>query len=143
MSVYDIENDTMQSAWDLVAPSIAQEDAITSSKGCSTLQLSTNKKENDAHGIITGDSSCSKDVLSKLYEKAAKKQFMNFQDYCKKVRSLNNEQRHIVMFNGAWCKKYVHNLRYGSKIDGYRIFLSGHWGSGKSHCVNLIQRDMS
>ena len=33
-----------------------------------------------------------KDVLSKLYEKAAKKQFMNFQDYCKKVRSLNNEQ---------------------------------------------------
>ena len=51
---------------------------------------------------------------------------MNFQDYCKKVRSLNNEQRHIVMFNRPWCKKYVHNLRYGSKIDGYRIFLSGH-----------------
>ena len=47
------------------------------------------------------------------------------------------------MFNRAWCKKYVHNLRYGSKIDGYRIFLSGHGGSGKSHCVNLIQRDMS
>ena len=92
MSVHDIENDTMQSAWDLVAPSIAQEDAITSSKGCSTLQISTYEKENDAYGIITGDSSCSKDVLSKLYEKAAKKQFMNFQDYCKKVRSLNNEQ---------------------------------------------------
>ena len=47
------------------------------------------------------------------------------------------------MFNRAWCKKYVHNLRYGSKIDGYRIFLSGHGGSGKSHCVSLIQRDMS
>ena len=92
LSVHDIENDTVQSAWDLVAPSIAQEDAITSSKGCSTLQLSTYEKENDAHGIITGDSSCLKDVLSKLYEKAAKKQFMNFQDYCKKVRSLNNEQ---------------------------------------------------
>ena len=116
MSVHDIENDTMQSAWDLVAPSIAQEDAITSSKGCSTLQLSTYEKENDAHGIITGDSSCSKDVLSKLYEKAAEKQFMNFQEYCK---------------------------RYGSKINGYRIFLIGCGGSGKSHCVNLIQRDMS
>ena len=143
MSVHDIENDTMQSAWDLVAPSIAQEDAITSSKGCSTLQLSTFEKENDAHGIITGDSSCSKNVLSKLYEKAAKKQFMNFQDYCKKVRSMINEQQHIVMFNRAWCKKYVHNLRYGSKIDGCGIFLSGRGGSGKSHCVNLIQRDMS
>ena len=29
VSVDDIENDTMQSAWDLVAPSIAQDDAIT------------------------------------------------------------------------------------------------------------------
>ena len=38
VSVDDIENDTMQSAWDLVAPSIAQDDAITSSEGCSTLQ---------------------------------------------------------------------------------------------------------
>ena len=47
------------------------------------------------------------------------------------------------MFNRAWCKRYVHNLRYGSKIDGYRIFLSGRGGSGKSHCVNLIQSDMS
>ena len=92
MSVHDIENDTMQSAWDLVTPSIAQEDAITSSKGCSTLQLNTYEKENDAHGIITGDSSYSKDVLSKLYEKAPKQQFINFQDYCKKVKSLNNEQ---------------------------------------------------
>ena len=48
----------IQCSWDLVAPSIGQEDAITSSKGCSTLQLSTYEKENDAHGITTGDSSC-------------------------------------------------------------------------------------
>ena len=72
LSVNDIENDTMQSAWDLVAPSIAQEDAITSSKGCSTLQLNTYEKENDVHGIITGDSSYLKDVPSELHEKAAK-----------------------------------------------------------------------
>ena len=78
LSVHDIENDTMQSAWDLVAPSLAQEDAITSSKGCSTLQLSTYEKENDAHGIIPGDSPCSKDVLLKLYEKVAKKQIYEF-----------------------------------------------------------------
>ena len=47
------------------------------------------------------------------------------------------------MFNRAWWKKYIHNLRHGLKIDGYKIFLSGRGGSGKSHCVNLIQRDMS
>ena len=49
----------------------------------------------------------------------------------------------MVMFNGAWCKKYIHSLRCGSTIDGYRVFLSGHGGSGKSDCVSLIQRDMS
>ena len=49
----------------------------------------------------------------------------------------------MVMFNRAWCKKYVHSLRCGSTIDGYRDFLSGRSGSGKSHCVSLIQRDMS
>ena len=47
------------------------------------------------------------------------------------------------MFNRAWCKKYIHSLRCGSTIDGYRVFLSGCGDSGKSHCVSLIQRDMS
>ena len=49
----------------------------------------------------------------------------------------------MVMFNRAWCKKYIYSLRCGSTIDGYRVFLSGCGGSGKSHCVSLIQRDMS
>ena len=49
----------------------------------------------------------------------------------------------MVTFNRAWCKKYIHSLRCGSTIDGYRVFLSGCGGSGKSHCVILIQRDMS
>ena len=83
MSVDDTENDTMQSAWDLVAPSIAQDDAIASSEGCSTLQQ--HSYEPGTHDITTGDSSGTKDLLSKLYEKAPKKQFMHFQDYCKKV----------------------------------------------------------
>ena len=38
VSVNDMENDTMQFAWNLVAPLIAQDDAITLSEGCSTLQ---------------------------------------------------------------------------------------------------------
>ena len=83
VSVDDIENDTMQSAWDLVAPSIAQDDAIMSSEGCSILQQ--HSYEPGIHGIITGDSSRTKNLLSKLYKKAAKKQLMHFKDYCKKV----------------------------------------------------------
>ena len=78
MSVDDIENDTMQSAWDPVAPSIAQDDAITSSEGCSTLKQHSYGP--GTHGITTGDSSGTKDLLSKLFKKAAKEQFIHFQD---------------------------------------------------------------
>ena len=76
MSVDDIENDTMQSAWDLVAPSIAQDDAITSSEVCSTLQQ--HSYEPGTYDTTTEDSSGTKDLLSKLYGKAAKKQLMHF-----------------------------------------------------------------
>ena len=33
-------------------------------------------------------------------------------------------------------------LRHGENKKGYRIFLSGPGGTGKSHVVHLIQRDM-
>ena len=43
----------------------------------------------------------------------------------------------------SWCKKYIHNYHNGRKLDGFRIFLSGSGGTGKSHVVRMIQRDMS
>ena len=42
--------------------------------------------------------------------------------------------------NRAWCKSYINAVRHGENQKGYRIFLSG---SGVSHVVHLIQRDMS
>ena len=75
--------------------------------------------------------------------KAAKKQDMNFQDYCRHVQTLNKDQCHIVMFNRAWCKSYINAVRHGKNQEGYRIFLSGPGGTGKSHVVGLIQRNMS
>ena len=47
------------------------------------------------------------------------------------------------MYNRAWCKSYINALRHGEKQAGYRIFLSGPGGTGKSHIVCLKQRDMS
>ena len=70
-----------------------------------------------------------------LYAKAAKTQDMNFQEYCKYVCTLNKEQHHIVMYNRAWCKSYINAQRHGEKQEGYRIFLSGPGGTGKSHIV--------
>ena len=68
---------------------------------------------------------------------------MNFQDYCRHVHTLNKDEHHIVMYNRAWCKSYINALRHGEKQEGYRIFLSSPGGTGKSHVVHLIQRDMS
>ena len=34
-------------------------------------------------------------------------------------------------------------VRHGEKQEGYRIFLSGPEGTGKSHVVHPLQRDMS
>ena len=84
-----------------------------------------------------------RDTMSMLYAKAAKRQDMNFQDYCKHVCTLNKDQHHIVMYNRTWCKNYINEVRHGEKQEGYKIFLSGLRGTGKSHVVCLIQRDMS
>ena len=82
------------------------------------------------------------DPLSKLYAKVAHKHMMTFQDYCSRMRSLNTKQRDIVMYNRAWCKSYIDSMRHGQKLHGYRVFLSGSGGNGKSHVLQLIQRDI-
>ena len=46
------------------------------------------------------------------------------------------------MYCRSWYKKYIHNYRNGKKVDGFRVFLSGSGGTGKSHVVKMIQRDM-
>ena len=84
-----------------------------------------------------------RDTLFMLYAKIAKRQDMNLQDYCRHVCTLNKDQHHILMYNRAWCKSYINALRHGERQEGYRIFLSGPGGTGKSHIVHLTQRGMS
>ena len=78
-----------------------------------------------------------------LYAKAAKRQDMNFQNYCTHVCNLNTHQCQIVMYNRAWCKSYINTVRHGKKQKGYRIFLCGPGGTGKSHVLYISYRDMS
>ena len=33
-------------------------------------------------------------------------------------------------------------MPHGQKLNGYRVFLSGSGGTGKSHVLQLIQQDM-
>ena len=47
------------------------------------------------------------------------------------------------MYNRSWCREYVHASQKNKEIlEGYRIFLSGPGGTGKSHVLKMIQRDM-
>ena len=66
---------------------------------------------------------------------------MVLREYCGHIRNLNEQQCHIVMFNRQWCKTFIHQHHLGKKQDGYKVFLSGCGGTGKSHVVCLIQRD--
>ena len=99
--------------------------------------------EDTTHEVSHVSTRITTDTLCMLYVKAAQKQDMNFHEYCTHIQHMNTEQHHIVMYNRAWCKSYISALRHGENQKGYRIFLSGPGGTGKSHVVHLIQRDMS
>ena len=142
LDLKDLENNIPQSAWEMVVPNIGQDDTITHLQGFSTLQNEETEKEDSIDTVCDDNTRNKRDKLPMLYAKAAKRQDMNFQEYCKYVHTLNKEQHHIVMYNRAWCKSYIKAQRHGEK-EGYRIFLSGPGGTGESHIVCLIQRDMS
>ena len=134
-----LENNIPQSAWEMVAPNIAEDDRTTNVQGFYTLQNQEQEKE-DTTDTVSHDNTT--DTLCMLYAKAAKRQDMNFHDNCTHICNLNTDQHHIVMYNRAWFKSYINAVRRGKNQKGYRMFLSGPGGTGKSHVVHLIQRDM-
>ena len=143
LSPEDIENEIPQSIWDLTAPSIAQDDANTTNEGYNTIQKLTEEQVNDTDRALDANSQDKQHhQLAQLYEKAARHHDMTFHEYCAQIQSLNTEQHHIVMFNRVWCKSYIHAMRNKEKLQGYRIFLSGPGGTGKTHVLKLIQRDI-
>ena len=143
VDLQDLENNIPQSAWEIVALNIAQDDRTTNVQGFYTLQNKEQEKEDTTDAVNHDNTRNTTDTLCILYAKAAKRQQMNFHDYCRHVCNLNTGQHHIVMYNRTWYKSYINAVRHGENQKGYRIFLSGPGGTGKSHVVRLIQRDMS
>ena len=143
MDLQDLENKISQSAWEMVAPNIAQGDRSKNVQGFYTLENEQQEKEDTIDAVNHDNTRNTRDTLCMLYAKAACRQDMNFQDYCRCVCKLNTDQCHIVMYNRAWCKSYINAVRHRDNQKGYRIFLSGPGGTGKSHVVHLGQRDMS
>ena len=120
-----------QPAWEMVVPNIVQDDRTTHVQGFSTLQNEQQGKEDTIDTMCDDNTRNKRDKLSMFYAKAAKRQDMNFQDYCRHVCTLNKDQCHIVMYNRAWHKSNINALRHGKKQEGYRIFLSAQEGQGK------------
>ena len=83
-----------------------------------------------------------KSTLGLQYTMEACKDIMSPSQYRENVRKLNPGQRNIVMYNIAWCKAAVTAARKGQAINGYHLILSGPGGTGKSHVINLIHRDV-
>ena len=128
----------------MVAPNIAQDDRTTNVQGFYTLQNKEQEQRDTTDKVSHENTRNTTDTLFMLYAKAAKRQDMNFHDYCTHICNLKSDQHHIVMCNRAWCKSYINAVRHGKKTKkGYRNFLSGPGGTGKSHVVHLTQRDMS
>ena len=140
IDLQDLENNT---AWEMVAPNIAQDDRTTNVQGFYTLQNQEPGKENTIDTVSHDNTRNTTDTLCTLYAKAAKRQDMNFHNYCTHICNLNTDQCHIVRYNSPWCKSYINAVRHGENQEGYRIFLSGPGDTGKSHVVHLIKKDMS
>ena len=143
IDLQDLESNIPQSAWVMDAPNIAQDDRTTNVQDFYTLQNQEEGTKDTIHRVSHDNTGNTTDTLCVLHAKAAKGQDMNFHDYYTYIQNLNTEQCHIVMYNRAWCKSYINAVRHGENQEGYRIFLSGPGGTGKSHVVHLIQRDMS
>ena len=142
LDLQDLENNIPQSAWQMVTPNIAQDDR-THEQGFSTLQNEQQENEDTIDTVCHDSTRNRRDTLCMLCAKTVKRQDINFQDYCRHVCTLNKYQHHILMYNRAWWKSYINALSNGEKQEGYRIFLSGPGGTGESHVVHLIQRDIS
>ena len=112
VDLQDLENNIPQSAWEMVAPNIGQDDTIKHLQGFSTLQNEETEKEDTIDTVCDDNTRNKTDKFSILYVEAAKRQDMDFQEYCKYVHTLNKEQCHIVMYNRVWCKSYINEQRH-------------------------------
>ena len=58
------------------------------------------------------------------------------------LHCLNTQQLQIVMANCLWCKMYVQKMRKGEIHPGFKWYLSGPGGVGKSFVIQLLHCDV-
>ena len=78
LDLQNLENNIPQSAWEMVAPNVVQNDRTTHVQGFYTLQNEKQEKEDTIDTLCHDNTTNKRDTLSMLYAKAAKRQDMNF-----------------------------------------------------------------
>ena len=73
LDLQDLENKIPQSAWEMVAPNIAQDDRTTNVQGFCTLQNEQQEKEDTTDAVCHDNTRNKRDTLSMLCAKAAKR----------------------------------------------------------------------
>ena len=128
----------------MVAPNIAQDDRTTNVQGFYTLQNEEQENKDTTDAVSHDNTKNTTDTLCMLYAIAAKRQDMNFHNYCRHVCNLNTRQCHIVMYNRACCKSYINAVRHREKLKGIQNFSK--WPRGyrqKSCCTSHSKRHVS
>ena len=78
MDLQDLENNIPQSAWEMVAPNITQDDRTTNVEGFYTLQNEQQDKEDTIDAVSHDNMRNTRHTLCMLYAKTEKGQDMNF-----------------------------------------------------------------
>ena len=144
------DNGPPENVWDAIAP-MAEAQNVASLDDDKVVVRTLDSEDEDVDGVhdidVAGDGrACAdtkpKNSLSAMYSREARKDILSNHEYRKCMRGLNDGQRAIVMYNRQWCKQRINAMRTGQKHDGFKIMLSGPGGTGKSHVIKLIRRDM-
>ena len=141
------ENGPPESVWDAVAPGIEEENVAARQEGYYAIRNLENEDLDDHNEMILAQDGITTEsnkgaALSMLFTREAQKDIMTPSEYRKCLRGLNPGQREIIMYNRQWCKKTIQKLMKGESAEPFRIFLSGPGGTGKSHVISLIRRDV-
>ena len=147
-----------QTAWDVIAPSAAALEAEAEDAGFEGMMRNTQYDEAEELEIVEDKRSpLDQDIstlhvsdtvkpkktnLSQLYRREATKGNMTNEAYYACLQALNNKQHDIVIWNRMWCKNAIAARRIGVKFPAYKIFLSGSGGTGKSHVIRMLHRDI-
>ena len=74
------------------------------------------------------------------YETQIDPNIMSNEEYCTRMRNLNDQQRQIVLTHTKWCKSLIQASKQGKPAPKpYHLYISGSGGVGKSHVISLLR----